>query len=189
MHPQLTRLVGDYDAAHARLHAVAGRLTPGEAADRRDSGRWSVAENVAHLNLTSAAFLPALENGLEEASRLGGDARTRYRRDAMGWLFTMIVGPQPRIGRLRLGSVKTPRPFVPDGGARIDELLAEFDRLQSALVDLITASDERPIDQVYVESPFSRRVRYNMFSAFLMIPRHQLRHIHQCEWLWADPPR
>lgn len=189
MHAQLARLIGDYDEAHAALHAVTDRLTPGQAADRRNSGRWSVAENVAHLNLTSEAFLPLLENGLEDAVRLGGDPPRRYRRDPIGWIFSLIVGPQPRIGRLRLGSVRTPKPFVPGTPARIDDLTADFDRLQSAIVDLITASDERPIDQVYIESPFNRRVRYNLFSAFTMIPRHQLRHIRQCEWLWTEPPR
>ena len=189
MHAQLTRLIGDYDEAHARLHAIADRLTPGEAADRRGSGRWSVAENIAHLNLTSAAFLPPLANGLEEAVRLGGDPPKRYKRDPIGWMFSNIVGPQWRVGRLRLVSVKTPKPFVPEAAAPIAELTAEFDRLQSELADLIMASDERPIDQVYIESPFDKRVKYNMFSAFTMIPRHQMRHIVQCEWLWETAAR
>lgn len=189
MHAQLLRLIADYDEAHAALHAVTDRLTPGEAADRRGGRRWSVAENVAHLNLTSAAFLPALANGLEEAVRLGGDPPKRYRRDVVGFLFSLVVGPQPRLGRIRMAGVRTPAPFVPQAVARIDEVTAEFDRLQSALADLITESDERPIDQVFIESPFSRKVRYNMYSAFVLIPRHQLRHIRQCEWLWAVSPR
>jgi hypothetical protein len=180
---QLARIVTSLDGASRRLHGLAGRLIPAQAADRRGSARWSVAEHLAHLNLTSEAFLPLIDNGLLEAGQLGGEVR-RYRQDLMGWLLSLVVGPQKRIFGLRIMSVRTSPRFVPHDVRPFPEVLAAFDRLQGRLVSLVRAADGLPIDQIYVESPFDGRVRYNVYSAFIIIPRHQLRHVVHAEALW-----
>jgi hypothetical protein len=183
MTEELGRVVTAFDSASRRLHKLAGRLISAQAAERRDPNRWSVAEHVAHLNLTSEAFVPLIENALMEAGQIGGEAG-HYRRDAIGWLVSSVVGPQMRIGGLRIGCVKTPPPFVPQGGRPFPEILVEFDRLQGALVSFVRSAAGLPIDQVYVESPFNRRVRYNLYSTFIIIPRHQIRHLVHAEDLW-----
>lgn len=184
MDSQLARIVDDLNAVTTRLHALARRLTPDEAMRRVDAARWSVAENVAHLSLTSEAFLPLMRTALDEARGLGAGAGRQYRRDATGWLLSMLVGPQPRIGRLRLGGTATPAAFVPGGARSFADILADFDRLQHKLVAAVQSADGLPIDRVRLESPFRRGVFYNLYSAFVIIPRHQLRHILQAEWLW-----
>jgi hypothetical protein len=50
-------------------------------------GRWSVAECIAHLNLTSTAFLQLLRPALDEARRSGHRPPSRYRRDPLGWIL------------------------------------------------------------------------------------------------------
>ena len=58
MHPQLDLVADEYRSAQARLHELV-RAVPEERWGRRaDPARWSVAECVAHLNLTSMAYLP-----------------------------------------------------------------------------------------------------------------------------------
>ncbi len=182
MHEQLTAILASFDDASRRLHALTDRLTPDQAAERRDQQRWSIAENIVHLNLTSEAFLPRIEEALTEAGRLGKvPAGYRYRRDFFGWLLSMLVGPQWRIARKRLGSVKTPPAFVPEAAGSFDHTVAEFDRLQGRLVALVRAADGLPLDRVRIVSPFDARVRYNLYSTFEIIPRHELRHIVHME--------
>ncbi len=184
---QLVRVIAALEEAELRLHRLADRLGPERAAERRDPERWSVAEGVAHLNITSEAFAPRIRTALEEARRLGGPVSRKYRRDLAGWLLSMLVGPQKRIGRFRLGSVKTPPAFVPGSLEPFEKIVADFDRLQRELLLFVRSADGLPIDRVRLASPFAERVRYNLYSTFVIIPRHQLRHIVHAEELWPEP--
>jgi hypothetical protein len=181
MHPQLADLVRQLDDNGARLHRLAAQLSPPDAVRRRTARRWSPAECVEHLNLTSRAFLPPIDRGLADARRLGGPARGRYRHNALGWLLAKIVGPQPRIGRVRLGRVRTKPPFEPAASPDFAAVVAEFDRLQREVAARVRAADGLPIDRVRIPSPFDPRVGYNLYSAFVLIPRHQARHLIQAE--------
>ena len=67
MHPQLDLIAVEYRSAQARLHELV-RAVPDEQWGRRsDAARWSVAECVAHLNLTSMAYLPLLQHAQQVA--------------------------------------------------------------------------------------------------------------------------
>ena len=46
--------------------------------------RWSIAECVAHLNLTTGKFGPAVREALDRGRRMGSPAPRRYRRNLMG---------------------------------------------------------------------------------------------------------
>ena len=65
--------------------------------------------------------------------------------------------------------------------------MADFDQLQVTLASLVRSADGLPIDEVRLESPFDRRVKYNLYSTFVIIPRHQMRHIVHAEDLWPVP--
>jgi hypothetical protein len=44
---------------------------------------------------------------------------------------------------------------------------------------LVRAADGLPVDKVKIVSPFGGKMRYDAFSAFVILPRHQQRHIEQ----------
>jgi hypothetical protein len=135
-----------------------------------------VAECVAHLNLTSRAYLPLLRDGITEGRRLArqGPAR-RYRRDFMGWLMWRSAGPPVRI------RTSTTAPFLPQAEIQTAELLADFARLQDAQLTLLGEADGLPLERVQIVSPFDRRIRYNLYACFTILPRHQHRHLWQAE--------
>jgi hypothetical protein len=190
VHEQLAAIVADFDAAQARLRRLAGAVPEARWAVRAHPGRWSVAECVAHLNLTGRAYVPLLRAGVEAArtlsggTPLGGGAARRYRRDPVGWLIGVLAGPLPRVGRVRLGRVRTTAPFVPHEAPARAAALAEFDALQAEQVGLVRAGDGLPLDRVRVTSPFDARVRYNLYACLAILPRHQHRHLAQAEAVW-----
>ncbi len=189
MHIQLQTILDQFDAAQARLHRLADDLTETRWAERADPARWSVAECVAHLNLTSRAYLPLLRDGLEEASGREEPAPARYRRDPIGWMLSLGKGPVPRIDRFRLGAVRTIPEFVPERGLPRAQLVGEFDRIQEEQAGVVREADGCPINRVWVTSPFDQRLRYNLYSTFVILPRHQRRHVVQAERVWqsSDP--
>lgn len=184
MRIELTGILEQFEGAQARLHRLADELTETRWAERADPDRWSVAEGVAHLNLTSRAYLPLLREAIDEANKVGVPTPRRYRRDALGWMLSSLMGPVPRLGRFRIGAVKTIPAFVPEGDLPRTELLKEFDRLQQEQMDFVQAADGRPIHRVWVISPFDERLRYTLYSTFVILPRHQLRHLVQAERVW-----
>jgi len=143
-----------------------------------------VAECVAHLNLTSRAYPARLRAALNDARSLGATAPRRYRRDFAGWLLSLFTGPLPGIGRFRFGRMATKAPFVPTGVLPRAQVIAEFDRLQAEQIAIAREADGLPIDRVKIVSPFDERMRYNAYSALVILPRHQHRHLDQAENVW-----
>ena len=64
MHPQLDAINHQLSAATERASALIQPLEEARFHLRQDVSRWSVAECVTHLNLTSAAFLPVIDAAL-----------------------------------------------------------------------------------------------------------------------------
>ena len=185
MQPQLADVAADLERARTRLHRLADALPADRWARRADPARWSVAECVAHLNLTAQAYAPLLRAALAEAAALGGPAPVRYRRDPVGWLISRMVGPLPRLGALRIGRIRTPAPFVPAGDLPREATLREFDARQDELLGFVREADGRPLDRVRVTSPFDARARYNLYAALAMQAPHQHRHLQQAEEVWT----
>ncbi|MGH7536246.1 MAG: DinB family protein [Gemmatimonadales bacterium] len=178
MHPQLEAIRDELGSAQRRLRQLAATVDPDLWSRRADPDRWSVAECVAHLNLTGQAYLPLIREALERGRRLGEPAPSRYRRDPVGWLLWKMAGPPVRH------RVKTTPPFVPGAVASREELVAEFERLQSATVAELQASERLPIGRLWIISPFDARLRYNLYACFTILPRHQHRHLWQAEQVW-----
>jgi hypothetical protein len=181
MQKQLAEVIDSLEAAQSRLRALGDRVSEKDWSKRPDPTRWSAANCVEHLNLTSAAYVPLLRDALALAREMGGAPRRHYRRDALGWFMSMMIGPMRHVGKVRIGRVKTTPPFVPKGRQSRDALLSDFVRLQAELMTLIRNADGLPIDRVKIVSPFGGRMRYNAYSAITIVARHQHRHLDQAE--------
>jgi hypothetical protein len=180
MHPQLQAIIDEFSRAHDRLRQLARDVPEASWSRRADSARWSVAECVAHLNLTSTAYVPLLRDGLARARLLDGPRPRRYRRDPLGWLLWRGAGPPVRV------RVKTTAPFVPRGDELPAALIDEFSRLQAEQIACVREADGLPLGRVRITSPFDARLKYNLYACFTILPRHQHRHLWQAERVWVS---
>ena len=181
MQRQLAAIVETLESAQSRLRTLADKLSEKAWSKRPGPDRWSAAGCVEHLNLTSRAYLPLLRDATAAARERGGDPRTRYRRDSLGWLMSMMIGPLHHVGKFPVMRVKTTPPFVPKGGQSRSQLLSDFVRLQADLITLIRSADGLPLDAVKIVSPFGGRTKYDAYSALVIVARHEQRHIEQAE--------
>ncbi len=179
MHPQLEAIVTELRNGSERLHRLADVVPPDRWAQRPGPDRWSVAECVAHLNLTTEAFRPLVLDALERGRRLRGAnavrVAARYSRGLLGGLLWRVLS---RPGKFR---TKTTAAFVPLQPGSAASLVAEFDRLQDEQIAWVRAADGLPLGAVKVASAFNARVRYNLFAALSILARHQQRHLWQAE--------
>jgi hypothetical protein len=119
------------------LRAITDKVSDKDWSKRPGLNRWSAADCVEHLNLTTRAYLPFLRDATARAREVGGALQKHYRRDPLGWFISMMIGPLHHLGRFQVGRVKTRPPFVPRGGQSRSQRLSDFVRLQSDLVTLV----------------------------------------------------
>ena len=181
MQTQLAEIIDSLDGAQARLRRLSDRISEQLWNAHPEPGGWSAADCVEHLNLTSRAYLPLLRDASVEARQLRADPVTHYRKSGLGWFIAMMVGPMRHVGKLKLMKVKTTQPFVPRGGQSRSELLSEFVTLQADMITIIRTDDGLPLDRVKIVSPFGGRMKYDAYSALVIVARHQHRHIDQAE--------
>jgi hypothetical protein len=175
LHPQLASLQGEIVDATARAKRLVGALDDAAFERRPAEESWSPAECLVHLNLTTRAFLPLIDDALSSAEPARPEPAKRYRKDLIGWLLGRVMEPPVRM------KVKTTAPFMPKTRAPRGEVLREFEALQAQLGERIAAANRYDIGGVKVRSPFSSRTRYNLLAAFAVIAAHERRHLWQAE--------
>jgi hypothetical protein len=171
----LSAIVDDLEAVEHRVRLLHRSLPRDAWQHRPGPARWSPAECIAHLNLTSAAALPFMRAGLQEAAEGEKWQVLSYRRDVVGWVIWKLIAPSSRLRTRTLAA------FVPSGDQSPDTVMADFTQLQSQITACVREADGLPIDRVMLRSPFDARVRCNLYAALTLIPRHQFRHALQAE--------
>jgi hypothetical protein len=140
--------------------------------------RWSAAECLAHLSISSEMFLPVLRDALAKA-RASSRKRGKVKMDLLGRVLAWFLEPPIRT------KVKTTAPFVPKSTRAKADAFGEFATLQEKLIDLLR--DARDADlRMKIVSPFDKRVRYNLLSAFRIVAAHERRHLWQAEQAVAE---
>lgn len=179
LQPQLRALAAEFEAARQRAHRVISGL-PSEAWTLRpDLERWSIAEQILHLELASRAYLPVVDEAIAEGRERGTFGEGPYRRDFLGWMLARLVEPPVRL------RVKTSDRFVPVHLAPPDQALRGFDRWQDLLLAALPRAAGLALDRIEVASPFDPRLRMNLYSFLRTIPAHQRRHLWLAERLRA----
>jgi hypothetical protein len=174
VNPQLEQLDQQLQANAARANDLAVRA--GNKFSLRPSPqRWSPAECVEHLRITNEAYFPLLGDALSAARAKGTGMNRPYKLDPIGALLVWFLEPPVRF------RVPAPPGFIPPIALDPANVLSNFLASQDAAREFVISADGLAIDKVKIRSPFSRHVRYNVWSAFCSAAAHQRRHLAQAE--------
>ena len=184
MHPQIQSLLDELTAVRARWARLSAATPDDRWAVRAHPESWSVAECIAHLNLTARAMKPLLEAATEQARPRGPFSGT-MKRSMFGAVLSSMVGPLMRLGSVRLGRVRTPPAFVPTGDEPRATISGEFERHLASHEKALRAADGLPLHLVKVGSPFVAGAQYDAWSGWLVLVRHCHRHLDQAERVWS----
>lgn len=141
---------------------------------------WSAAECLSHLSISSEQFLPALKAAIDDARERKILSDRKPKMDVLGRVLRWFLEPPIRQ------RVKTTARFVPRSVRAKAEAFGEFAALQEKLAELLAAARGLHLSKVKVVSPFDKRVRYNLYSAFRVLVAHQRRHLWQAEQAVAE---
>jgi hypothetical protein len=173
---QLASIRDQLNDTATRLHRLVDTLDETMWGRRPSEGKWSAARCIEHLNITSRAYIPVLQDALKDARARGLVAKTpSYELDFWGWLLVKSIEPPPRF------RMKTPDAFVPPTIDPKEKVLREYDAHQGELIALLEEAADLRLDKIKIVSPFNGRIKYHAYSAFRIIASHQRRHIWQAE--------
>lgn len=164
-----------------RFTALDARVQDARWNQRPTPAEWSVAECIAHLNLSSAAMLPRMRAAYDEAKRLPPVGDRAYKGALLGRILARVVGPVPVVLGFRIGRAKTGKPFVPGSELPRAQVVAEFRRWLAEELAMVWSVEGLAVDQVSLESPFVAGARYDGYSALWILVRHEMRHLEQAE--------
>ena len=171
----LEEVEAELDDATKRAWELVKSTDPRLFTVRPQPGSWSAAECLAHLSVSSEQFLPVLRQAIADAKAKGLTSTKKPSMDVVGRVLRWFLEPPIRQ------RVKTAVPFVPRSVRAKAEAFGEFSSLQSKLVDLVHEASGLDLRRLKIVSPFDKRVKYNVYSAFRIIVAHQRRHLWQAE--------
>lgn len=171
--PELEHVRQEIDAINAQVVALCQGLGEEELAWQPDPGRWSIAENLAHLQQTTRTFLPSIDHSIEQARERKLFGKGPFGLGLMGRFYVWYVKPPVRI---RLPS---PPPLHPQLQGAATEALPWFLDAQQLMVERLEAANGLDLARARVTSPLASFVRMNLLAFFHVFTGHQRRHLWQ----------
>ena len=171
----LDELEAQFIAIGIRAQALISSAGPGLCDTPPATRSWSATECLQHLNISVDAYFPIWQQIIANAGLRNKKMNAPYRTDFGGSLFSWILEPPPRIRSM------PPVPFEPVIFGTIESVLAGFLDRQQRIVATLHRCRGRAIDRVRMASPIDRRIRYSIWSSFLIVAAHQRRHLWQAE--------
>lgn len=142
--------------------------------------RWSIGECFAHLNLTAAAFVPAIDRAI-------ADARARGLRGDGPFVYPLLerwfVGATEPPPRRRFPARKAYRPAP---GLDPDAVMTAFAGWQDRLAERVAAADGLDLRRVRQRSPIVPLVKWTLGGMFAIVLAHERRHIWQAREVRND---
>jgi hypothetical protein len=172
---QLNEIAEQFRTISVQLQTIVSSVRIHELNLRPQHDQWSMAECIVHLSLFTQAFLPLIREACERARREAPTETGAYRMDPVGRLLTLVLEPPARLRTATSGR------FLPTVVEPLDQVITTFQKLQLELISVVEEAAGLNLNQTKVVSPVSNRVRYNLYSCFLVIASHQRRHLWQAD--------
>jgi len=168
-----SELSKELDAHRTRARRLVSGLTAEQLTWRPDPSKWSIAECIAHLNVTATAVQKFMDRAIERGRQEKKSGSGPFSIGPKGWLMVWVAEPPPKF---RLRAPKNVRP--PATIADPLQLLPEFLYTQEEWERLMREQEGLDLARIIVgQGPF----RMRLAAALPWMMAHQRRHLLQAE--------
>jgi DinB superfamily len=166
-------MLDQLDAIKKEGEGVAAGLSEAQFNWRPGPGRWSIAQNLNHLNVGDLKVLPAFDRAIAEgrAQHRVAPGPFRYRWFSRFMIREMEPPPKRRM--------KTPLKGSAGEDHRLADVLPEFARVRDELARRVRQSDGLDLAHIRTISPVNRLIRLPLGAYFAFILAHDRRHLWQ----------
>ena len=154
---------------------VAG-LSPQQLTRRPEPTKWSIAECLAHLNITAAGYLPAIDAAIQRGKTGKVFGQGPFKSGFLGSLLKWIAEPPPKF---RLPAPKAILP--PSSITNPTQVVAEFMRVQDEWERMAREMEGLDLKKVKCNTPLPPLPRLRLAAPIPWMLAHERRHLLQAE--------
>ena len=171
MKKSLDEIRSEIAAVDTEAKRLCEGLTEEQLSWRPQPGKWSIAENLAHLNVTTQTYVPGIRRSLETARAQGVTGSGAFDLGFTGKLFVNYLEPPFKM------KTKAPKAIQPILQGPAKDALPQFLRGQEAFAKLVDSADGVDCGRVTFVSPFASILRMKLIAAFATVTAHDRRHL------------
>jgi hypothetical protein len=163
----------DIADSRRRAQALIDSVSADQLMRRPDPGKWSIAECLAHLNLTAATVQKIMALGIEQAKQEKKFGEGPFSIGPNGRLLVWIAEPPPKF------RIRAPKNVQPPGAIDDPEqLLPAFMKAQDEWERLMREQEGLDLAKIKVGQGI---FRMRLAAALPWMMAHQRRHLLQAE--------
>ncbi|MFN7946197.1 MAG: DinB family protein [Blastocatellia bacterium] len=179
--PELQDYISQIEAIKRDAAELTAGMTEAQFNWRPAPGHWSVAECLAHLNVTAQQYLPLITASISQARNQGWLSHGPFRYGWLGNWFVRTAEPPVKM------KFKAPKAFVPPPDQPMAQTVPEFMAVQDQLIALISTANGVDLGRAKVQSPATKLIRLSLGQGFALITGHERRHLWQARQVISDP--
>jgi hypothetical protein len=179
--PELKTLDTQFARAGEDARLLTAGLSESEFNWHPAPGRWSIAQCLAHLNVTGRWYLPLIDASVADARKRGLLNPGPFRYSWLSSFFVRMTEPPPKR------KFKTPSIMLPPEAEKPEKTIPEFLALQDEFRKRLKDVDGLDLARVKVRSPVSSFIRFELGNALMLMAAHQRRHLWQAGKIRNDP--
>jgi uncharacterized damage-inducible protein DinB len=171
--PELQGYIHQIDVNENALRSLADRLSESQATWRPGTKRWSIVECIHHLNRTTTAYLPAIDEAIDRAKEMRWTGSGPFRYGRLGTWLVRAMEPPPKR------RYSTMAVFMSPAKLSFSDTAREFSSCQERLRQRVHRSNGLDLARARVMSPATRVVRFRLGQCFAFLLAHERRHLWQ----------
>jgi len=171
MHKSLDDIRSEVAAINADARRLCAGLAEEQLGWRPQPGKWSIAESLAHLNVTTQTYLPAIQRSLDQARAKGMTGSGSFDLGITGKWFVSYLEPPFKM------KTKAPKMIQPLLQGSATEALPQFLRCNEVFLKHVDAAEGVDLGSAVFISPFASILRMKLIAAFATVTSHDRRHL------------
>jgi hypothetical protein len=168
-------LAQELEEARSRAQKLVQGLTPDELTRRVDPAKWSIAECIAHLNVTASVVQPLISKAIAHGRKKSLLGKGPFPLGARGRLLIWIATPPPKF-RIPAPKSVVPPVTIPNPG----HVLEDFMKAQDNWERLWREADGLDLARINI-GPRLSAFHCHVSASFPWMMAHQRRHLLQAE--------
>lgn len=173
-------LCADLQAVNDGFSSLCEGLTPEQLTERPAPARWSIAENLAHLWITTELYLPVVDRETLALRQSGAQAAGPFQLGWWGRLLVRYVEPPPLM---RLPAPAQLRPLETGPAAQV---LERFLASQAEMDARMASAAGLDLTVLRFPSPLASFIKMNLLEFFCVFNGHARRHLWQATGVRRD---
>ena len=148
-----------------------GNLSAAQLNWQLNADQWSVGQCLEHLWLINEDYFPTFNQLVSGAKTTSFWERLPVLPNLFGKLLISVLAGK--------GKYKSIQKFAPAMSKLDNQILNRFIEQQQRLIKVIAATKSLPLAQTIITSVVSKHVTYSLQDAYVIILRHERRHLAQ----------